>query len=75
MEVRKLLKTYRIHMQCPKCSAGEMEFLNNDRGINEIIGELLLDGPPKYINKCNVCGYEKEFPYMYPRMDSEEVDS
>ena len=73
MEVRKLLKTYRIHMPCPKCGAGEMEFVNDD--LDVAIVALVKGERPMYKNRCNVCGYKKEFPYMYPRMDYEETDS
>lgn len=73
MEVRKLLKTYMIHMPCPKCGTGEMKFIND--GLNVAIVALFKGEQPMYKNRCDACGHEEEYPYMYPRMDSEEVDS
>lgn len=51
------VKTLTVHMICDKCGNGLMSRYGNI---------ILTAYPPQYPHKCNNCGYEENYPIMYP---------
>lgn len=59
MEIRKIIRTYEVDMQCDNCGVGQMR--SN--------GTQLLSYPPKYPHVCNNCGYKENYSKSYPSIE------
>lgn len=59
------VKSYRINLQCPKCTLGSLISTNN----------YLASHPPQYIHECDECGYTKGIlgGKKYPYIDYKEI--
>lgn len=52
MMVRRTeVKTFKEEVICSRCGGGVMESVNN----------ISTSNPPKYVHKCNRCGYTDTF--------------
>lgn len=71
MEIKKLIKTYKIYMQCPQCQKGVMTCKNL---VTSLMRISLCEEKPQFIHVCDKCGYTDEYERVYPYEEVEEVE-
>lgn len=61
MEMKRVVKTFEVDFQCPKCAEGRLR----PSGI------AFMTYPLKYPHRCNKCEYEEVFRVQYPYIKHE----
>lgn len=70
MEIKKLIKTYKIYMQCPQCQEGVMTCKN----LATSLMISLFEEKSQFTHVCDKCGYTDEYERAYPYEEVEEVE-
>jgi len=70
MEIKKLIKTYKIYMQCPQCKKGMMVCEDSITPLmKNLFGEKVL-----FTHICNECKHKEEYKRVYPYEEIEEIE-